>query len=127
MPNNFISHHYASECKNGVNVWHVPKLWRLGRLRPIKPILVDSIIASIIDEANEHYNEEDWDKVFNARLRYPIILDQQQNVVDGIHRLIHAYLNGIREVRSVTIYMPSPDYVFKTWEEYDAWFDSNFL
>lgn len=53
-----------------------------------------------------------------ADLSYPIILDTDGKVLDGCHRIVKAYLDGIYKIKAVTIDvdndLPKPDY--DEWE-----------
>ena len=53
-----------------------------------------------------------------ADLSYPIILDTSGKVLDGCHRIVKAYLDGIYKIKAVTLDvdndLPKPDY--DEWE-----------
>jgi len=50
--------------------------------------------------------------VLAADLRYPIILDQDGRLMDGMHRVGKALLEGVREIPAVRfIEDPQPDFV----------------
>ena len=42
--------------------------------------------------ANPRKYRKDYDRIKNANLKYPIIMDQDDNIIDGVHRLSKAVL-----------------------------------
>ena len=66
---------------------------------------------------------EEMKSVLKADYSYPIIIDEQGDLVDGAHRIVHAYLDGIETIKAVTIraeQFPEPDY-----DEWDTLHNSN--
>ena len=57
-------------------------------------------------------------KVLSADYSYPIILSEKGHIVDGRHRIVHAYMDGVETIRGVVLRdedFPEPDY-----DEYEA-------
>ena len=51
--------------------------------------------------------------VLKADYSFPIIIDEDGSLVDGAHRIVHAYLDGVDTIKAVTIraeQFPEPDY-----------------
>ena len=95
--------------------WKVDKLWDATKDNVQKDINVEFFlnqdiywnIGSFLELAKE------MQSVLNADYSYPIILDEENKIVDGAHRLVHAYIDGKRSIKSVTIHpyqFPKPDY-----------------
>ena len=62
--------------------------------------------------------------VLKADYSYPIIIDENGSLVDGAHRVIHSYLDGVETIKAVVIreeQFPEPDY-----DEYKSVNTSNY-
>lgn len=95
--------------------WEVTKLWKATKDNTQKDINVESFlnqdiywnIGSFLELAKE------MQSVLKADYSYPIILDEGYKIVDGAHRLVHAYLDGKTSIKAVIIrnyQFPKPDY-----------------
>lgn len=112
--------YHSRQVGDDVLVWDVHRLVRLAADLPVHRVRLDEI-----RELDERY----WfdaggyaptcRAVFeHARLirdvdpRYPIILSSDGRVMDGMHRVGRAYLNGHETIRAVRFTTdPEPDYV----------------
>ena len=54
----------------------------------------------VINNSKGYGQNKDYDKIMKADLRYPIILDEKLNIVDGIHRLAKAYVLDKKYIRA---------------------------
>ena len=95
--------------------WKDVKLWEATQDNPQEDINVESClnqdngwnIGSFLELAKE------MQSVLQADYSYPIILDEEYKIVDGAHRLVHAYLDGKTNIKGVIIrndQWPEPDY-----------------
>lgn len=112
LANNIVMHGYY--YKAGKSYEDV-KLWEATKNNTKKDINVESFlkqdnywnIRSFIELAKE------IQLVLKADYSYPIILDEEYKLVDGAHRLIHAYIDGKTHIKGVIIrneQLPEPDY-----------------
>jgi hypothetical protein len=44
--------------------------------------------------------KEEYKKITQANLKYPIIIDKKNNIIDGVHRLSKAYLLGKKKIKA---------------------------
>jgi hypothetical protein len=95
--------------------WEDVKLWEATKDNPQENINVESFltqdnywnIGSFMELAKE------MQLVLKADYSYPIILDEEYKLVDGAHRLVHAYIDGKTHIKGVIIrndQWPEPDY-----------------
>ncbi|MGH2360213.1 MAG: hypothetical protein ACRDGM_06685 [bacterium] len=100
----------------GLRAWDVDRLVRLsGHLKS------ELVTVAGIQEIDEAYWGEPMtcrDVAEHARLidesdfRFPIILSADGRIMDGIHRVLKALLQGRREIAAVRFEIdPEPDYV----------------
>ena len=95
--------------------WEDAKLWEATKGNPQEDVDVESLlkqdiywnIGSFLELAKE------MQSVLKADYSFPVILDEERRLVDGAHRLVHAYLDSKTHVKSVIIrddQWPEPDY-----------------
>ena len=95
--------------------WEDKRLWEVTKDNPQEDISVESFlkqdnywnIGSFTELAKE------MKLVLDADYTYPIILDEEYKLVDGAHRLVHAYIDGKTHIKGVIIrndQWPEPDY-----------------
>lgn len=95
--------------------WEDVKLWEATKDNPQEDINVKSFlkqdnywdIGSFMELAKE------MQLVLKADYSYPIILNEEYKLVDGAHRLVHAYIDGKTHIKGVIIrddQWPEPDY-----------------
>ena len=95
--------------------WEDKKLWEATKDNEVK----DYSITNFINQSN-YWNigsfreiAEEMKLVLKADYSYPIIIDEKGNLVDGAHRIVHAYIDGVQTIKAVTIkeeQFPEPDY-----------------
>ena len=118
-------YHFRSSEK-GLLSWDVDRLIELSRDLPIKTISLD-----IINEFNDVYwyglGENNGDErptckniaehaklIKETDLKFPIILSVDGRVMDGMHRVCKAYIEGMNTIEVVQFNNdPDPDFVGK--------------
>ena len=95
--------------------WEDVKLWEATKNNTQQDINVESFL-----EQDNYWNigsfkelAKEMQLVLKADYSYPIILDEEYKLVDGAHRLVHAYLDGKTHIKGVIIrndQWPEPDY-----------------
>lgn len=100
------------------HIWDVHHLVELSQDLPIK-----TIALSAIKELDEHYwypektpttrqIAEHFKLVNAADLSYPIILCAEGRVMDGMHRIVKAYLQNLTEIQAIQFEQtPSPNFI----------------
>lgn len=100
---------------DGTNVWDVRKLWGLAKDLPKTEVLLEDLpvwkpeedgwnVQGLLDFV--HHVE----RVLNADLSYPILLSPDGWVMDGVHRIAKARLQGIRVITAIRFeVMPPPE------------------
>ncbi len=103
----------------GLDAWDVDRLVRLSKELPVKEVAVDSIdevdtnywfdlgpIVPTVRRVIEHMR-----LVQEADLCYPIILGSDERVMDGMHRIARALLDGHATIKAVQFEVqPDPDF-----------------
>lgn len=103
----------------GFDAWDVDRLIELARELPVHTIAVESITeidseywfkgsdaAPTVRNVVEHAR-----LMLEVELSYPVILAHDGRVMDGMHRIARALLEGAREIRAVRFPSPvEPDY-----------------
>lgn len=95
--------------------WEDVKLWEATKDNPQNDIDVESFLNQ-----GNYWNigtfkelAKEMQLVLKADYSFPIILNEDYKLIDGAHRLIHAYLDGKTHIKSVIIMngqWPEPDY-----------------
>jgi hypothetical protein len=103
----------------GFDAWDVGRLISLSRRLPVQPVAVDSVgeidtvywfdsstVAPTVRAVVEHAR-----LMLDADLSFPVILGPDGRVMDGMHRIARAMLEGKAEVSAVRFpVLPDPDY-----------------
>jgi hypothetical protein len=103
----------------GFDAWNVDRLISLSRGLPVHAVTVDSVrevdtvywfdgstAAPTVRAVVEHAR-----LMLDADLSFPVILGPGGQVMDGMHRIAHAMLEGKKEVSAVCFpALPEPDY-----------------
>jgi hypothetical protein len=112
-------HYYSCHSGNQVLIWEVAGLWEKSKGMPV----IEMPLAFF----NRYLDQDFWFrnkpptlrnflrhcvKIAEADLSYPIILDEEWRVLDGIHRLVKAHLMDEKIVKVVRFPVtPPPDRV----------------
>jgi len=94
--------HNDQYCTLGKNNWSVARLIHLSK---------DLEVMNVpLNHLNVYYKYENitlremvmhMQAVLDADLSYPIILDEDGDLMDGRHRLMKAMLNGVKTIKAV--------------------------
>lgn len=114
-------HSYSRENSDGTFAgWNVKRLWQLSKALPVenKPIQAfqEAIDKWISFESVEqpdgrmtaNIDIEHFYRIKRASLKYPIILDMDGRIMDGMHRLMKTYLSD-RPIILVVQFTKTPD------------------
>jgi hypothetical protein len=111
--------YHFRETEQGLDAWDIKRLIKLSAGFPIKKVDPNSFPEI---HSNHWYKEKDLVPsptsilehirlIQACDLSYPIILDAQGNVMDGMHRICKALLNDIKELDAVQFENdPEPDF-----------------
>lgn len=90
------------ECRLGKNIWAVPRLIELSRHLPIMTIpLAHMNMYHIYEELTMRQLVGHIKAVLETDLNYPIILDEDGDLMDGRHRLMRAILENKESIKAV--------------------------
>jgi hypothetical protein len=112
--------YHLRHSERGLLAWSVRRLVALSTNLPIRKIEVASIAELDEDHWYSHGSAiptcksvvEHCSLIVDADLSYPIILDQAGRVMDGMHRVCKALMQGVGELPAVQFMQdPEPDYV----------------
>ena len=97
----------------GRNSWSVPRLFELSRNLPVMDVRIDHMSVYFVYEKLTLREMVGHIKaVQDADLSFPIILDEDGELMDGRHRLMKAILEGRQTIKAVRFEEnPSPDLV----------------
>lgn len=97
--------------KLGRNSWNVPKLLELSKNLPILIIPIEHLnIYNYYDKVTIREFVMHMRAVNAADLKYPIILDEDSELMDGRHRIIKALLLNKKTIKAVRFEEnPPPD------------------
>jgi len=102
MIERFVTIEEGQQAKLGSNIWFVARLITLTKDMksfdiPLKHLNVYNTYNKItLREMVSHMK-----CVNDADMSYPIILDEDGEVMDGRHRIMHALLNNFKSIKAV--------------------------
>jgi len=111
--------YYFRPSASGLLAWDVDRLVRLSKHLQVKRVPLTDIRE--LDDPWDSGDEQTWRAVAGhiklieeASLEYPIILSASGAVMDGMHRVIKALMNGLPTIEAVQFETdPEPDHVGK--------------
>ena len=112
--------YYFRQSSKGLKAWDVRRLIDLSRDLPVENVDLNSIAE--MDETHWYSHEggsptcrsllQHMQLIDDADLSFPIILDQDGRVMDGMHRVCKAARQGERRILAVRFPTnPEPDFV----------------
>ncbi len=89
-------------CNLGRNSWSVARLIELSRDLPVMEIPLNHLnVYYKYDNLRLRDMVTHIEAVLNADLNFPIILDEDGELMDGRHRIMKAMLNGEKTIKAV--------------------------
>ncbi len=112
--------YYFRQSAQGLSAWDVRRLVRLSRDLPVEQVQLTDIAE--LDETHWYKHEGDsptcrsllqhMQMIDEVDLDYPIILDENGRVMDGMHRVCRALREDIDRIPAVRFTVtPEPDFV----------------
>ena len=100
--------------------WEDVKLWEATKDNEV----ISFAVADFIKQ-DTYWNigtfkdlAEEIKMALKADYSYPIIIDEQGGLVDGAHRIVHAYLDGVETIKAVTI--RAEQFAYPDYDEHKA-------
>lgn len=113
-------HTHSYETTSGeIHAHDVTDLWAHTAALPVEHLPLEVAVRTFNGYINT-FDSDDWDRVIEADLSYPIIFNDTYGVVDGCHRCVKAMLLGEIHiaVKRMATY-PAPKRIFSSWEDYN--------
>lgn len=92
-------------------IWDVKDIWQAAEKLPVENTEIEKF-TDLIDRVQLNYDDDDWERVKEANIDYPIIVGEHKKgyiVIDGFHRLAkHRNLNHNLVPIKVLNKMPKP-------------------
>jgi hypothetical protein len=118
MASQFPEHGFLEEDDENIYYWKASTLWKLSESMPVEHVPLDSF-----DWTNENFqcgmlsDPPLWRDIGNqtkqilaADLQYPIVINAEGHVMDGMHRILKCYAFGLPTVKAVRFTQtPPPD------------------
>lgn len=116
-----ISVAVANEQLDGtIHEYSVQALWKAVKDKEVFDLDITLPIKCINNFINV-FTSDDWYRVINADLSYPIIVNDIHGVLDGCHRSVKAMLLGHETICAVRLNdLPLPTKIYANWSDYDA-------
>lgn len=82
--------------------WSVPRLIELSRDLPVMDIPLDHLcVYNTFEKLSLRQMVMHMRAVIDSDLSFPIIMDEDGDIMDGRHRIMKAMLNGDRSIKAV--------------------------
>jgi len=122
---------YSTTVDGVRQYWKVELLWKLAKTLPVEYVPIETLISQLEgtcwtdedEDATPHWVLGHTRRIVGADLDYPILLDKAGVIVDGVHRLCKAILEG-REVIAAQRFdiLPDPSFMMNVqqpseWED----------
>ena len=89
-------------CKIGRHHWSIPRLFELVRDLPVMNIPMDHLyIYYTYDKLTLREMVSHLKAINDSDLSFPIILDEDGELMDGRHRIMKALLDGEKTIKAV--------------------------
>lgn len=90
------------QSKIGRHLWSVARLFELSRNLPVMEIPIDHLyIYYTYEKLTLREMVSHMQAVIDADLSYPIIMDEDGEIMDGRHRIMKALLHGHKTIKAV--------------------------
>lgn len=101
MIKNFVNHK-EQMSQIGKHKWHVPRLIELSKDLEVMDVpLAHMYMYYKYESLTLRELVGHMEAVNNADLKFPIIIDEDGDIMDGRHRLMKAILNGKKTIKAV--------------------------
>lgn len=95
--------------------WEVKKLWKVADKLPLTYIPVEKFIKQDVYWNIGTFRDyaEEFKRVLQADYSYPVLIGEDDEIIDGAHRIVHAYLDGVETLKAVVLHekdFPKPYY-----------------
>jgi hypothetical protein len=111
-------HGFISGDEKNLYYWKCKTLWKLAEDLPVEDVPLESF-----DWTNENFQCESlsnpplWrdigdhaKRILAADLQYPIIINAEGDVMDGMHRILKSYVFGLPTIKAIRFTTnPAPD------------------
>ena len=111
------THTHSTSYDNQRYTWDVHRLWKLAKDLPVRDVSIESL--TVLDRNCWFRKDQDptvrrvvehMQKALTVDLGHPIILNSDGTVMDGVHRIVRAMLDGHKTIKAVQFSeMPEPD------------------
>lgn len=92
----------GQQCRLGSNLWFVARLIALSKkLKPFDIPLKHLNVYNKYESLTLRDMVSHMKSVNEADLSFPIILDEDGEIMDGRHRIMNALLNNIKSIKAV--------------------------
>lgn len=90
------------KCQLGKHEWSVPRLVKLSENLPVMEIPLDHLnVYNTYEKLTLRQMAMHFKAVADANMYYPIILDEDGEIMDGRHRLTRAMMEGRKSIMVV--------------------------
>lgn len=98
----FIKINEGQRCILGNNIWSVARLITLSKDFEVMDIPLNHLnVYSTYENLSLRDMVKHFNAVNDADLNYPIIMDEDGELMDGRHRIMKALLNGVDTIKAV--------------------------
>ena len=109
--------HLCLDAEQGrIMIWSMPTLWNAASALPVEEVGLNTLPIDrnrwflSIEDATVRSVANHCRRAICADLAYPIIIGPEGQVLDGMHRVVKALLQGDDAIRAVHMHhMPTPD------------------
>lgn len=86
-------------------IWKVEDLWKVTETLPLRYVEVQKYINQDVYWNIGTFRDyaEEFKYVLKADYSYPIIIGEDDEIIDGAHRIVHAYLDGVETLKAVVL------------------------
>lgn len=118
----FPEHGYVeTDGDNQTYYWKASTLWKLAEQMDVEDVPLDSFdwtngnfqCNSLSDPPLWRDIGDHAKRIMKADLQYPIIINSSGDVMDGMHRILKAYISDMPTIKAVRFTQdPAPDIIF---------------
>ena len=122
----FPEHGYVESDDKQLYYWKASTLWKLSEGMDVEHVPLDSFdwtnsnfqCNSLSDPPLWRDIGDQAKQIFNADLQYPIVINANGDIMDGMHRVLKAYVFGLPTIKAVRFKQdPPPDMVVPITDE----------